>query len=263
MHYELSVQIVNYNTKNYLIKCIKDIISDLKFSGIIFHILVLDNNSKDDITDIPELFRGIDIAVFRSDANLGFGGGHNYLYNLTKSTYMLILNPDIELLEINTIKTLLDYLKKHPKVSVLGPKLISHDYRAVEYDHGELYGLKSWYRNNLGESYWHERFRAGEVAWVSGAFLMIRQEIFKKVEGFDEKYFMYKEEEDLCLRVRKIGHKVYYYPFVKALHYTEASSNKSDFIESSRNYYIKKNLRGKLCYKILVVIRKIYNKFGL
>jgi len=258
MYHELSIQIVNYNTKNYLIQCVKDVISDLQFSDISYKILIVDNNSKDDITDLLELYKGTDIAVFRSDVNLGFGGGHNYLFRLVQSPYVLILNPDIEIIEKNTIKTLLSFLKENPGISIIGPKLVSDNYQTIEYDHGELKGFKSWYKNNLGEVHWYDRNKTEKVAWVCGAFFLIRNEVYKKVNGFDQNFFLYKEEEDLCYRCRELGFHVYYFPFVKVLHHSEVSSKRSDHIEESKRYYIKKNLEHKLQYKLLSIIRKYY-----
>lgn len=260
MDYDLAVQIVNYNTKNYLIKCIRDVIDDLKNSALKYQILVLDNNSNDRLEDLYEIFGNIDLSVFHSEKNLGFGGGHNYLYGKTSALNILILNPDIELIEKETFKRLLSFFNGNSGISVLGPKVVTEGNHPLEHDHGELKGFKAWYKINLGDSYWRERFDSGDVAWVSGAFLLIRSSVFSEVNGFDENFFMYKEEEDLCFRIRKQGGKVYYYPDVKVFHHSEVSSAKSKFIEKSKEYFIEKNLRNKLSYRTLSVLRRFYRK---
>ncbi|MGA2667500.1 MAG: glycosyltransferase family 2 protein [Ignavibacteria bacterium] len=258
MYYDLTIQIINYNTRDYLIKCIKGLITDISFCSVSYQIIVLDNNSEDDLSDLKEIFIDSDLEVYRSEINLGFGGGHNFLMKKAKASLILILNPDIEFVDKFTVSTLLTFLNNHPYISILGPRLIYQDGKTIEFDHGELTGLKSWYRNSLGDSYWIDRKNIQEVAWVSGAFFFIRKEVFENVKGFDENFFLYKEEEDLCLRVREFGYKVYYYPLVKVLHHTEVVSKKSDYIEESKRYYIKKNLEKRFRYHLLSFLRKIY-----
>jgi len=222
--------------------------------------LALDNNSNDRLEDLYEIFGNDELSVFHSGKNLGFGGGHNYLYTKTCAQNIFILNPDIEIIEKDTFKRMLAFLNGKSRISVLGPKVVTEGNLPLEHDHGELKGFKAWYKINLGDSYWAERFDTGEVAWVSGAFLLIRSDIFNNVNGFDENFFMYKEEEDLCFRIRKQGGKVYYFPDVRVFHHSEVSSAKSKFIEKSKEYFIEKNLKNKLSYRALSILRWFYRK---
>jgi GT2 family glycosyltransferase len=258
MKYDLVIQIVNYNTKGYLINCLNGLLQDLHNTGIIYKINVLDNNSEDDLSDLSAKFKDVNMSVYVSIKNIGFGAGHNLLSGKDDTYFILILNPDIEFLERGTIDRLLIFMRKHPEVSILGPRIVSHDNRTLVYDHGELRGIKAWYKNSLGESYWADSNKSGEVAWISGAFFLIRKETFELVRGFDERFFMYKEEEDLCLRARKLGHKVYYYPPIKIFHHSEVTSKKSDFIEQSKRYYIQKHLEGKFKFEVVCLLRYVY-----
>jgi GT2 family glycosyltransferase len=86
-----------------------------------------------------------------------------------------------------------------------------------------------------------ERLVLGEVAWVSGAALLMQRSTFNEIDGFDENFFLYKEEEDLCLRIRKKGHSVLYDPNVKILHFGSVVAFKDKYFAASLAYYREKN----------------------
>lgn len=234
---DLVIQIVNYRTKNYLAPLLSDIYNDLRNSKISFKILVLDNNSGDDLSDLKEKYKNINF--FDSDKNLGFGGGHNFLSEKFKSDFILILNPDIKFIENNTIERALNFIQNQKQVAAIGPKLMSR-YGAQYYDHGELLGFLAKICIKLGGSFWKNRNNISEVAWVSGAFLLINRSIFEKNNGFDSNFFLYEEEKDLCLRIRKIGYKIIYCPQIKVFHYGSVVASKKKFFRLSKWRFIKK-----------------------
>src|SRR3989344_3342676 len=92
---DLAIQVVNYNTKSYLIRCLDDILRDLKGATFSYRILVLDNHSNDDLSDLAPRYGGR-VEFYRAASNGGFGAGHNFLARQDASRYILILNPDIE-----------------------------------------------------------------------------------------------------------------------------------------------------------------------
>lgn len=252
---DISIQIVNYNTKKYLFTCIEDAISDLAGTKISYEILVIDNNSQDDLSDLEDKYKDSQVKFFYSKENKGFGAGHNFLSKKTESEYLLILNSDIEFLEKNTISRLLCEIKSNKKIKVIGPKLLTSENKPQEWDHGELRGLRAWIANKMGGSYWKIRQKVMASAWVSGAFFLIRSDIFKDVGGFDENFFLYKEEEDLCLRIRKMGGQIVYEPDVKVMHYGSVVASKDKFMNQSSQYFDSKHVGI-----IFSLMKKIYKK---
>lgn len=98
-------------------------------------------------------------------------------------------------------------------------------------------------RKEAGGTFWRDRNKAGYVAWVSGACFIIKRNIFENVGKFDENFFLYKEEEDLFLRLREEGRKVFYFPGVKLMHYGSVVASKDKFLKASKEYFLKKHPR--------------------
>ena len=113
---DLRIQIINYRTKQYLIKCLASVIHDLRGSPVTFTIAILDNASGDDLADVKNLFPNIPISVFENQKNVGFGAGHNLLEKKTgtEARYLLLLNPDIKIQEGNTLTRLLERAEELP-----------------------------------------------------------------------------------------------------------------------------------------------------
>lgn len=256
---DLIVQIVNYKTKKYLPNCIGGVMNDLKDFSISYKILILDNNSGDDLKDLESKYIEQEVEFYYSDKNLGFGGGHNFLAKRAESKYILILNPDIKFIGEKTISRLLSLIKNSKETAVVGP-LLMNEGGVQHWDHGELKGFKSWIAMKTGSSYWKSRSEAGEVAWVSGAFFLILREVFYIVEGFDDKFFLYKEEEDLCLRIRKLGYKVIYSPLIKAFHYGSVVASKDIYFDASDKYFYQKHISVKGRPVYLDILKKIRKK---
>ncbi len=240
---KLVIQIVNFKTKSYLKLCLVSLISDLKTADFIFQINILDNNSGDDLSDLEKSFSIYHFVKFYySDKNLGFGGGHNLLEGKSNSDYILVLNPDTKLIQKQTIKRLLGRIDEDPTIKVIGPKLINEGGERRAWDHADISG----FFNKLiwiitGSPYWRERNEVYEAAWISGAVFLINQTTFEEAGGFDEGFFLYKEEEDLCLRIRKIGGKIIYDPTVKVFHHGGVVAKKGRYMRKSTNYYLDKH----------------------
>lgn len=254
---DITIQLVNYNTKNYLEACLDGLIKDLDGGVIRWEALVLDNASSDDLSGLQEKYKNAPIRFLHSEKNVGFGGGHNILAREAQGEYILLLNPDIEFIEQNTIKRLLDAIKEKGIV-VIGPRLITKEGVTQAWDHGELKGFKAWIENNKGDSYWEERKVPGTVAWVSGAAFLIKLSVFKETGGFDEHFFLYKEEEELSLRLREKGYVIWYEPTISILHIGSVVAKKDDHMAASKEYYIKKHFKRKAIFwiaRLLAVLR--------
>lgn len=224
---DIAIQIVNYKTKIFLDSLILSIIQDIKNSNLNVEINIIDNDSGDDITDSAALRANKNVHVYKSKINGGFGAGHNILASKTKAEYLLILNPDVLFIEANTIIRMVNKLKL-TEASVIGPKLLTPTVRSSKpvetinldelkqqaYDHGKDY-IGSYKLNDV----------MSEVAWVSGAVFLIKHEDFSKLQ-FDERFFLYFEELDLCLRLRREGKAIIYDPNIKVLHYGSVVAKK-------------------------------------
>lgn len=261
---DLAIQIVNYNTKKYLIECLDCILKDLKDSNIFYKIFVLDNASQDDLSDLEEKYREAEVSFCYSDKNLGFGAGHNFLAKQAESKYILILNADLKFVEKQIIQRLYSYFEKEKnnRVVVVGPKLINEK-GVQKWDHGELYGFWAWLAEKTGNSYWKNTDKISQVAWVSGAVFLISRKAFNEIGRFDENFFLYGEEVDLCLRLRQRGYKIIYNPLIKIFHYGSVVASKDKFIIASEKYFIKKHFsqKGKIQYAIVLFLGKIKHKF--
>ncbi len=251
MKYDILIQIINYNTIKHLETCLMSLFDDLESSVINYRIIVLDNNSNDNLEGLERLYADRSISFHYSKKNLGFGGGHNFISTLEDSKYILILNSDVKFIEKDSIKRLYGRLVGRSEYKVSGPRLVEEDMSQQSFDHGEIQGVASWIKNNYGSSYWKPRSEPAEAAWVSGAVFLIETELFRRVNGFDENFFLYKEEEDLCKRIREDGEKILYDPTVSVLHYGHVVAKRSEHFSNSMNYYLDKHFRKNLSYRIL------------
>jgi GT2 family glycosyltransferase len=217
----LTIQIVNYKTKKYLPQLLKDIQTDVRNADISYEINILDNDSGDDLSDIKNAFSLPSIHFFSSEENKGFGAGHNLLALQAMGRFLLLLNPDIHFIETDTISRLLKHVSENFTVKVVGPQLMTSDGAVQAWDHANLAGSK-------------------ETAWVSGAVFLIEKNIFDLVGGFDENFFMYKEEEDLCLRIRQAKGRIVYDPKIKVMH-LGTENKKEKYLAQSIKYFNKKH----------------------
>ncbi|TSC53359.1 MAG: hypothetical protein LiPW39_300 [Parcubacteria group bacterium LiPW_39] len=261
---DIAIQIVNYNTKKYLIDCVNDVINDLKNCGISYRILVLDNDSQDDLSDLREKYKET-VNFYKSEKNLGFGAGHNFLARKLDTDFLLILNPDLKFVGKDTVARMLDFFQKNEdkKIAVAGP-LLFNDEGNQRWDHGDFKGLIPGFFTRLGLNYWRNTDKITEVAWVSGAFFLVRRNAFVAVEGFDENFFLYGEEVDFCLRLRKLGYKTIYNPNIKVFHYVSVVASKNKYLDDSDLYFLEKHLKKEFptVYLFVSSLIKIRKKLG-
>jgi GT2 family glycosyltransferase len=237
----IAVQVVNYRTRRYLERCVHTVVSDLEGSSLAFEINLLENASGEDLGDLAA--RVANCRVFTAAKNLGFGGGHNFLAGQTDAQYLLILNPDVELLFPDTVRRLLLPVAGAARVKAAGPRLLTVDGQAQPYDHGRLHGLRAEIALKGGHSYWRQTETRQEVAWVSGAAMLIERAAFESIGGFDDKLFLYKEDEDLCLRLRDAGGQVIYEPGAAVRHLGSVVANHHQELAVASRYYFSKHFQ--------------------
>ena len=223
---ELSIIIVNFRSKAKLISCL-DSIYRANLADISYEVIVVENNSGDDLSDLTAKYPGLKVIV--SEHNLGMGGGNNLGIKNSSGRFILISNPDI-VFEPDTIKKLFHYLATNLKAGLVAPKLVNPDgsLQLSCLTFPKLY-IPLLRRTSIGRffkkqlDYYlmaeadHDLVQS--VDWVLGAcFIVRRADLEKNNKLFDERYFMYFEDVDLCRRTKHRGQEVIYYPEVKVIH---------------------------------------------
>jgi GT2 family glycosyltransferase len=215
---DVSVIIVNYNTKTLLKQCLMSVFE--KTHDIDFEIIVVDNASHDGSQQmLKEDFPNV--LLIESQENLGFGRANNEGIKIATGRNIFFLNPDTLLLN-NAIKILSDYLDENELTGACGGNLYdafmkpAHSYDtkfpSITYEL-RLYKLLS--RKNREFNKTKNTF---EVAHITGADLMVKKFVLDKVGVFSNQFFMYYEETELCFRIHKVGYKIIAVPFAKIQH---------------------------------------------
>jgi len=221
---------------------------------MVFEINLLENASGEDLDDLAA--RVPNCRAYAVATNLGFGGGHNFLARETDAQYLLILNPDVEFLFPDTVQRLLLPVASVDRVKVAGPKLLTASGLVQPYDHGRLHGLRAEIALNGGHSYWRETAVRQEVAWVSGAAMLVERAAFTALGGFDEKLFLYKEDEDLCLRLREAGGTVIYEPAAAVRHHGSVVADHHAELAVASSYYFAKHFDDERSRRMFAAVHR-------
>jgi N-acetylglucosaminyl-diphospho-decaprenol L-rhamnosyltransferase len=267
----LSIILVNYNGSNFLFECL-DSIEKLKIS-FAYEVIIVDNNSTDNsIQIIDKKFPSV--IIICNQVNLGFGAANNLATKYSKGKYLLFLNTDTILIE-NTPKILLNYLKENEDIGAVSSRITFRDgsYQlscgklpnlAIELLDKIRYGLDQKWHHIFGNLYNKQHSIVQEIGWVTGACLMMRRDVFEQLGGFDESFFMYFEDKDICKRVHEAGWKVVYYPKTSLIHLLGGSSSSvqksvNTYYRNSQLYYYQKHL-GKFQTAILKFYLRLSGK---
>lgn len=230
----LTISIVNFNGGEYLDKCLASI---KKFYGGAI-VYVVDNASTDDsLKSIKSKHSWVNII--ENEDNLGFGKAHNQVLRILKTEYVLILNPDTEIKK-DTIQIMLQFMDDNPDVGAATCKILLPDGSFDWASHRGFPTPVASLRYFLGDdSLYHLSNRdfnkVHEVDAISGSFFMTRKDVLEKVGpppgpassgagGFDEDYFMYAEDIDLCYRIKQKGYIIMFVPQVSIVHHKGVSS---------------------------------------
>jgi GT2 family glycosyltransferase len=253
----VDVVVVNYNSGDFLTRCLASLEPGLQ--GLDWEATVVDNASTDGserhALAIPERIR-----LMRIERNAGFGTAVNRAAATSSRPLLLLLNPDAELVP-GTVEALIAEFDRTPDCAVVGPRILNAD--------GTLQGSArrdpSWLTGLFGRSTGltrlfpnsalarraviHPVLRDGEVSmpadWVSGACMLLRRATFDECGGFDQGYFLYWEDADLCRRLRRLGYDVRYRPSVFVRHVVGVSSDTARplairaFHQSAARYYAR------------------------
>lgn len=262
---DLSVLILNWNARDYLVACLQSILSQNWQCAL--EVIVVDNASNlDDAVavvrrDFPQ------VQLIAHPQNVGFAAGNNIGLRAARGRHVLFLNPDTVVHE-GALDVLVRWMDEHPNVGACGPKLLNSDgtlqascrafpsigagfFRNTPL--GRLWPDNPWTRSYLMQSFDHDREAA--VDWLSGSALLVRRQALaalQKQEGvvWDSKYFMYCEDVDLCYRLKVLGWPRFYVPHAVITHRIGASSDWAQgamirrFHASMLRFYFKHYARG-------------------
>ncbi|MCX7835273.1 MAG: glycosyltransferase [bacterium] len=277
----ISVVIVNYRVKHFVEQCIFSLESTSRL--IPLEIIVVDNYSNDgSIEYLKERFPNI--RLIELNENIGFAKANNIAFQFVQGEYVLILNPDTVVSE-NALPTLINFLKENPNCGIVTPKLIKRDgsidvacRRSIPTPwiaFTRISGLsllfpKSKLFGKYNLTYLDEN-TVSKVGAVSGAFMLLPKSVLEKVGGFDERFFMYGEDLDLCKCVSDIGYDIFYLPEVTSVHYRGESTRRSNIKKEDAFYdamflFAEKHYKswwkgyGILLIRFGVVIAKLFKK---
>lgn len=232
---DLSILILNYNTKDLLADCLKSI-KKAKPNHYTTEVIVIDNASTDGSPQmVEEKFPWVKLVTSRK--NLGFAKGNNLGIPESSGRYILFLNPDTIVFP-EVLDGMIDFMDKHPKAGVSTCKVELPNGNLDEACHRgfpnpwnafcHFSGLERLFsKSQIFSGYylgWLPLAKTHEIDACVGAFLLVRREVGEQINWWDEDYFWYGEDIDFCYRVKEIGFKVYCVPEYKIIHYKGASS---------------------------------------
>lgn len=224
----ISIIVLTYNSENYIINLLDSIyeVLEKEIKNNEVEIVVFDNASTDRTLEIVREYSK-EIIIKESKINLGYGNGINEASKISKGELLCIINPDARLVKLHTQK-IIDLFAIDEKIAIAGLTIQSFDGTA-EKNAGKFFNKITFLLYALGLEYFAQiRFapkKLSKVDFVSGGFIVLRGEFFKKIGGYDKDYFMYVEDMDLCLRAKKMGYKTVFAPFGTIEHKGQGSSN--------------------------------------
>lgn len=225
---KLSVIVLTFNTAKLTLACVASLIKkyDVQISKGYMEIIVTDNASSDNTIESLKKIRGI--KILQNKENFGFSKGNNLAAKKASGEYIVFLNSDVEVLDDGFLR-MVEFIDKNPKVGILGGKLTNTD-GSEQKSAGNFYTLINLLFTLFGADFLMRKSpkKVQMVDWVSGASLMIRRSLFESLGGFDESYFMYVEDMDICFRAKKLGFSTYFFPYLKLKH-KELGSGKRTF----------------------------------
>jgi len=246
----LSVVLVNYNDRNHVLECLSSI--EKTAGSLDYEIIVVDNNSQDGSP--AEIVRRFPrIKLVSNSRNVGFAKANNQGWLGSRGEFILFLNTDT-VVEPGALSQLLGELKSNLEAGAVGPALFS-GVRSYQVSFGRRVSFCSqlWQKSVLNPFHkiaLRTSRRKRKVGWLSAACLLIRRDALQRAEGFDENFFIYFEDIDLCLRIRQAGSKLVYLPQARVLHWGGASTSvdlaasKYEYRKSQVYFYRKHNSKA-------------------
>jgi len=256
MNERVTISIVTYNSK-YIFKVLDQLKTELG-SDSSYDIHIYDNHSEAAYFNKLKAYVPF-ITLHEGSVNQGFGHGHNYIFQKIQNKYGIIFNPDV-LVTKATLDQLLERIKADSAIALVSPKVLNEDgttqflvrERLTVFDYLlrfiPLAFVKKLFDRRLAKYECRQLSdtETTDIKMGSGCFMVIDREKFLDVGGFDERFFMYFEDNDLCLRLGQTGYRIVYTPFETVVHMYEKGAHKS----------------RKLFFIFLQSMGKFFNKWG-
>jgi len=228
---QLSIIIVNYKVKDLLDNCLRSIFNNSQ--NINLDVIVVDNNSQDGSLEMIKTKYLRQVNLIASPENLGFARANNLGFKKAKFDHILLLNPDMKLLS-NTLENTLKWANMNPQAQVIGCRLVNQNNQTIfhirkfpnflnqlaivlKLPHIFPQILNKYLRKNFDYS------QPAKVDSVRGAFFLVRRKTYEKLQGLDERYFLWFEEVDFCKKVYENGGEVWYTPAAECIDYVGKS----------------------------------------
>lgn len=283
---DLSIIIVSFNVKDLLRGCLESVYVQTK--GISFEVFVVDNASSDESAEMVEK-EFPRVKLIKNKVNLGFARANNIAIRQSQGRYILLLNPDTVVLEA-ALQKMVAFMDKSPEAGAVGPKILNSDGSIQYFHHSEdTYSysyLLCWFCSHfriLNSKYIKarmEQYRLADrytsparIGYLSGACLMFSRKILNGERGLlDESFFMFSEDRDICLRIRKRGYGVYLLPGVSIVHIFGKSYNANPIsyrmlntaLQSQFVFYKKHfGLSRAYAYRCIVTLVNLRNLMAL
>lgn len=243
--YDISIITVSYNCKKYLQECLQSVAEEIKNCGLNVEMIVVESESTDGTKKLIGL-KKYKWVKWMEVKNRGFGAGNNVGMKIAKGKYIFLLNPDTKIVK-NALNEMFEYMQMHEDIGVLGPRIVYGDGSLQISAYDSYPGLWSAFLENtlldrLG--YWlfpkwiypgklfsralHTK-KQREVAHLLGAALMVRKLVYEVVGGFDERFFLYRDETDWQYRIKLAEWKIVYYPLATVIHFEGKSTGDTRF----------------------------------
>jgi N-acetylglucosaminyl-diphospho-decaprenol L-rhamnosyltransferase len=234
----VTVIILVYNTPDLLLKCLQSFYESCRMQR--WQIIIVDNGSAEDVSRvIGEKFNGVE--VIRSERNLGFAAGNNLGLCRAKGEFIILMNSDV-IAQPDTLEALVTSLQREPWTGAMSPGLLTAQGEPQAFAFGSdpspgyllRRGMRFLFR--LGPLHDWASKESIEVDWVSAACVCVRAKVIEEIGGFDERFPLYFEDSDWCLRMRAAGWKVVYNPRLSVIHLGGASQSRGG-ASGRRNLY--------------------------
>jgi GT2 family glycosyltransferase len=260
----ISIIIPNYRSEHYLKTNIASVYDKIGPSNLTFEVIIVNNDKEATLEEIRSQFQRV--IVVDQGKNIGFGAAINLGVKKAKGKYLFFLNPDCEIISQN-IECVINEFEENLKTGIIGSQLIGSDDEIQEWSAGAEITIINLIRNNIGLSnsrkIWRKKSKV-KANWVAGTALFVRKDLFDEIGGFDERFFMYFEDADLCKRARNYGRDVYYLPDFKVRHfgggsYENKKVQKENYYNSQEQFF--KKYYGMPGYLIVKTLRNIFTVF--
>jgi GT2 family glycosyltransferase len=221
---QLSIIIVTWNTSQITQKCVETINKYIPNQEII----VVDNGSQDNTVQLLSKIKNV--KVIENHVNLGFAKANNIGFKYTTSDYIVFMNSDIELID-KSFLDMTNYFKNNPNIGLIGPKFLNPDLTpqaSVFPPQTALNAFKEFWLNQKDaySKYLPNTKEPTKVSYISGGCILVNKDFFQKIGKWNEKYFFYFEDMDLCRQVRRLRKEIIFYPKCLVIHRHGSSGKK-------------------------------------